>query len=357
MSTVDAQDREVDTGFILSPDELEAHAQAAEDQCDGLVVRGDPKMLSLLEEVVLQGRSDVVTTLQGESGTGKELFAKLVHHTRTPGKPYVTVNMASIEDGLIASELFGHAKGAYTSAIGERVGRFSQAGEGTLFLDEIGDMPPSKQPALLRVLEQGTFSPVGSNKEIKHEATVVCATNKDIHHEQEIGRMREDLYHRLRACLLVIPPFRERARDHQILVVRSLIGRLGKKLRRPSLRIDEAAMGLLLDFPIEGNVRGIEHVIHNAARYAEYKGTECIGAEEMRRALEQERRPQEHSSAEADPLSPLVDKAMEEGLSSVIVPMKRKIALAVLARLEGNRSAAARALGITRMTLINIINE
>lgn len=359
MSTANAQDRGTDTEFILPPDELEKHARDAEQFCGGLVVRGDPRMLKILEEIHLLGDSDAATLLQGESGTGKELFARLVRHVRTPGKPYVVVNMAGIEDGLIASELFGHVRGAFTNAVADRPGRFEQAKDGTIFLDEIGDMPLAKQGMLLRAVEQRTFSPVGGNKEIKHEATIVCATNRDIRVQQEIGKMREDLYHRLRACLLVIPPFRERSQEHQALVVRSLAARLGKSIGRQNLQVADDAMSLLLNFPVDGNVRGLEHIIHAAARYTEYKGKDEIGKDEMARALERAPRREGTSAAHADGemLSSMIDYAERMGYRKTIDALGRKIAECVLDRHGGNASAAAFALRITRSTLRNVVSR
>ncbi|MDO8469225.1 MAG: sigma 54-interacting transcriptional regulator [Candidatus Peribacter sp.] len=351
-----ALERQDDAEFILEPEELDACVRAAEEQC-GLVVRGDPGMVRVLEELVLQRRSHAITTLVGEPGVGKEKFARFVHFLRNSGGPFVDVNMAGISEHLFESELFGHAKGAFTSANGERMGRFEQAGKGTLFLDEVGDMPYDRQGLLLRAFEQRTFSRVGDNRQLTLDATIVCATNADIHHAVSIGRMRRDLHDRLCSCVVVIPPFQERAHDHRVHLMRYLAHKIGMECGCTGLEIEPEAMQMFLEHPVGGNVRGIENVLRRVGGYVSHRQQSRIGKPLMRRALEEVRKAEDTSFMHTDLRTQLIRQAMDHGLSAAIEPLKGQIVRAVLEHSEGNQSRTAKILGISRQFLRRLLAD
>ncbi|WP_457572679.1 sigma-54-dependent transcriptional regulator [Desulfolithobacter sp.] len=216
----------------------------------------------LIEKVAPTPSSVLIT---GESGTGKELVARAIHNL-SPRKdmPFVSVNCAALASNLLESELFGHEKGAFTDAITMRKGRFELADGGTLFLDEIGEMPPSLQAKLLRVLQEKSFERVGGSTTLEVDVRILAATNKDLKDEVEKGNFREDLYYRLNVIHIHLPPLRERVDDIPELVSHFLkknAARLGKK----RLDISPEALRLLVSLPWEGNVRELENTIERAA--------------------------------------------------------------------------------------------
>jgi len=353
MSTLDDDTRQTGSDSLLDPQEFARYAQMAEERC-GLVVRGDGAMMRVLEELILQGRSDAIVTLIGEPGVGKEGFARFIHHSSPrEADPFVAVNMAGISEHLFESELFGHARGSFTSANGDRTGRFEEAGRGTLFLDEIGDMPYGNQGLLLRALSrQRTYSRVGENRVQSVRAKIVCATNADIHHMVRIGRMRQDLHDRLCECVVVLPPFRQRSPEHQQHVIEHLVRRVGGELSCDQLRLSSGAMQLLRGHPLDGNVRGVENVIRRAGNYAVALRQSCIEESHMRRALEETERSQEAPSRD---VSEWVRLALEVGLHSVLEEMKQRVISQVVVAMAGNIGQAARVLRVDRKTLCNYL--
>jgi len=197
----------------------------------------------------------------GESGTGKELFAKAIHYNsgRREG-PFIPVNCAAIPGELLESELFGHEKGAFTSAIRTRIGRFELASGGTIFLDEIGDMSPHLQSKLLRVLQERQFERIGGVKTIKIDIRVIAATHQDLRKGVDEGRFREDLYYRLNVIPIEIPPLRERRQDIPLLV-HHFLSQLNKDKKRKIQGIDPEVMDRLLQYHWPGNVRELENMI------------------------------------------------------------------------------------------------
>ena len=205
--------------------------------------------------------SDARVLITGENGTGKELVARWLHEkSHRSDAPFVEVNCAAIPSELIESELFGHEKGAFTSAIKQRKGKFEQANGGTLFMDEIGDMSLSAQAKVLRALQESKISRVGSDKDVMVDVRVVAATNKDIKAEIEKGNFREDLYHRLSVILIKVPPLRERVSDIPELV-ESFIANISKQLNIKPKPIDAQAMQSLCRMPWSGNIRELRNVV------------------------------------------------------------------------------------------------
>lgn len=213
-------------------------------------------------------RSDAPVLIAGESGTGKELVAKAVHeYSPRRQKEMITINCGAIPENLLESELFGHEKGSFTGAIARRAGRFEQADGGTLFLDEIGDMPLSIQVKLLRVLQDGSFSRVGSNETITTDVRIIAATHKKLSEEVAAGRFREDLYYRLNVVEIPIPPLRERREDIPLLA-EFFLQRITRKNGMASIRLSAEAINALQAHHWPGNVRELENTIARACALA-----------------------------------------------------------------------------------------
>lgn len=213
-------------------------------------------------------RSDAPVLIAGESGTGKELVAKAVHeYSPRHHKEMITINCGAIPENLLESELFGHEKGSFTGAIARRAGRFEQADGGTLFLDEIGDMPLSIQVKLLRVLQDGSFSRVGSNENLTTDVRIIAATHKNLAEEVAAGRFREDLYYRLNVVEIRIPALRERIEDIPLLA-EFFLQRITRKNGMARIRLTAEAVNLLQSHSWPGNVRELENTIARACALA-----------------------------------------------------------------------------------------
>jgi DNA-binding NtrC family response regulator len=213
-------------------------------------------------------RSDAPVLIAGESGTGKELVAKAVHeYSPRRQREMITINCGAIPENLLESELFGHEKGSFTGAIARRAGRFEQADGGTLFLDEIGDMPLTIQVKLLRVLQDGTFSRVGSNETITTDVRIIAATHKNLTDEVAAGRFREDLYYRLNVVEIRIPPLRERLEDIPLLA-EFFLQRITRKNGMARVRLSAEAVNALQSHSWPGNVRELENTMARACALA-----------------------------------------------------------------------------------------
>ena len=291
-------------------------------------------MLELFETIRQVGPLDVPVLIQGESGTGKELVANALHERsrRTDGL-LVPVNCGALPDGLLESELFGHVKGAFTGAVRDKRGRFQLADRGTIFLDEIGELSPQMQVKFLRVLQNGTFERVGDENTVEVNARVICATNRDLESEVEAGRFRADLFYRLCVVPITVPPLRVRKDD-----IANLAEYFLKKASREADRlhpgIAEEAIETLKMHHWPGNVRELE----NAIRYAAIKSQ---GLPILSKHLP----PQVSACAPAKP-SPTRNRKLDEEIV--------KDALEVT---KGNKSEAARHLGVSRATLYRFLNE
>lgn len=213
-----------------------------------------------LDRVRMVAATEITVLVQGESGVGKELFAQAIHETsRRRHKPLLIMNCGAIPEGLIESELFGAEKGAYTGAVERRIGYFEEADGGSIFLDEIGEMPLTAQVRLLRVLETGEFSRVGSTNILKSDVRVIAATNKDLAREVEAGRFREDLYYRLSTVILNVPPLRDR-REDILPIFEHFQYRFGQRYNSSPPDLDYSAKELLLRYRWPGNIRELRNV-------------------------------------------------------------------------------------------------
>jgi len=303
----------------------------------------NPSMLSvyqLIEKVAPTPSSVLVT---GESGTGKELVARAIHNLSPRREaPFISVNCAALTDTLLESELFGHEKGAFTDAISMRKGRFELADGGTLFLDEIGEMPPSLQAKLLRVLQERAFERVGGNTTLTIDVRILTATNRELKDEVDKKKFREDLYYRLNVIHIHLPPLRERVDDIPALVTHFL-HKNAKRLGKEQLTISPEALRLLVGLPWEGNVRELENTIERAAILC---SNDRIDAEDVQ-PDSTELRSQEWSSG-LD-LAQFVPEELK--LSDVLNGIEEKLVRQALENADNIQARAAEHLGITKSLL------
>ena len=223
-------------------------------------------MLDIVKKVA---KSNTTVLIRGETGTGKELIAGAIHHNslRT-SRNFVKVNCAALQENLLESELFGHEKGAFTGADKQRIGRFEQADGGTLFLDEIGDMSPSTQAKILRVLQEHEFERLGGTRTLRVDVRLIAATNRDLPAMVQAGQFREDLYYRLNVVSIEMPPLRER-KDDIVPLASSFIRRFSGELKKKIDGLDPDAQKLLMRYNWPGNIRELENTIERAMLLAE----------------------------------------------------------------------------------------
>jgi DNA-binding NtrC family response regulator len=309
---------------------------------DDLDLLGESSSMRALRATLVKVAPTMSTVLlQGETGTGKELAARALHRAsnRASG-PFVVVNSAALPENLIESELFGHEKGAFTGATAQKPGRAELAHGGTLFLDEIGELPAVLQPKLLRLLQERELVRVGGTDAIQVDVRFVCATHRDLGQMVKAGTFREDLFYRLSVVPIDLPPLRERASDIPILVQAFLADIARKNGKR--LRFDDGALGKLSAQPYPGNVRELLHVIERIVVLAE--GAVVLESD-VAAALTM-------GSGTAEASSPgslnLADRRSDA---------ERAAIQEALVRAKGNRSLAARLLGVSRRTLYNKLEE
>jgi DNA-binding NtrC family response regulator len=229
------------------------------------IVGEHPSMADAGSMIQRVAATDSTVLLLGESGTGKEVFARAVHHLSSRAKlPFVAVNCAAIPEGLVENELFGHERGAYTGAGARKIGKLELAHRGTLFLDEIGELPLAIQSKLLRVLEERRFERVGGTQEIEVDVRILTATNKDLATAVAEKQFREDLYFRISAVPITIPPLRDRG-DDVLLLAEHFLERFRREFRKPGLQFTEGARGRLQSYAWPGNVRELQNAIERAA--------------------------------------------------------------------------------------------
>jgi DNA-binding NtrC family response regulator len=228
------------------------------------IVGTSPKMQEVLRVAAAVAPTDATVLIYGETGTGKEILARSIHYQspRAHG-PFVAINCGAIPETLLETELFGHEKGAFTSAVGSRVGKFEAADGGTIFLDEVGDMSPAMQVKLLRVLQERTFERVGSNKPVRVDVRVIAATNKDLRQAIRDGRFREDLFYRLSVVPIELPPLRERVEDIPLLA-QHFLEKYRQKYGKAVTGFTPQAVRKMRRYPWPGNVRELEFAVERA---------------------------------------------------------------------------------------------
>jgi two-component system response regulator AtoC len=324
------------------------------------IVGASPRMRRIFRLVAKVAPTDSTVLLLGESGTGKELLARSIHlQSRRATGPFVPVNVAAIPDTLIESELFGYARGAFTGAQQDRQGLIEEADHGTLFLDEIGDMPLSTQVKLLRTLESSEVRRLGDNANRIVDLRVVAATHRDLEEEVRSGRFREDLYYRLRVVQIDVPPLRDRTEDVGLLASYFLT-RISERQGRVGLRFTPETVATLERYHYPGNVRELENAIEHAVTLSDgdtiapadlpiafrtarllTSGVDLPGATPARRATDR----------------PAATAADAERDGWTLADVEKDHILRVLRRHQGNASAAARQLGISRTTLWRKLRE
>jgi Nif-specific regulatory protein len=249
---------------MSSEDAFAAYGIEAADIESGAVLGRSPAMRDVFRYVQRYARSDLNVMIRGESGAGKEVVARLLHlYSDRAGRPFVALNCAALSETMLESELFGHERGAFTGAVRCHRGRFERAADGMLFLDEIGDISPSFQAKLLRVLQEGEFERVGGTERIRTGARVIAATNSDLEDAVRRGRFRLDLYFRLNVATVYVPPLRERPDDIRLLAHRIVLKR--SALRERIKGLSPAALDRLAACRWPGNVRELENCILRAA--------------------------------------------------------------------------------------------
>jgi DNA-binding NtrC family response regulator len=288
--------------------------------------------------------TDSTLLITGESGTGKELVAKTIHYNSSRAKkPFVPINCAAIPKDILESELFGHEKGAFTGAINTRIGRFEIANHGTLFLDEIGELAPSLQVKLLRVLQEKEFERVGGIKTIKVDVRIIAATNKDLEKAVRDGTFREDLYYRLNVIPLHLPPLRKMKEDIPLLVDH-FIHEISKRKRRNPPKISKEAMDCFLNYKWPGNVRELENLME---RLVILKEGDVVTPEDLPDRL----RDNLHAP---QPMPATTHILSKEGidLNLMLDEIENSMIIQALQMSKGVKSKAASLLGLNRTTLI-----
>jgi DNA-binding NtrC family response regulator len=305
---------------------------------DSMIGKAKPmqELYSMLDKIK---NSESTVLVQGENGTGKELIARAIHFNSSRKEtPFVTVNCSAFNENLLDSELFGHVKGSFTGAIKDKKGLFEAADKGTLFLDEIGDMSPTMQVKLLRVLQEGTLTPVGGTDQRKVDVRVVAATNKDLKEMVEMGTFREDLYYRINVINLVVPPLRDRKEDIPILVDH-FIARGCKEKQLPMKTLAKRALEKIFDYTWPGNIRELENEME---RLIVLSGEEArIGADLLSQRI---RDHGEHSKVQGVRVAGKFKDALEE--------LEKTMIKEGLRRTNWNKSRLAKELGISRAGLI-----
>ena len=293
-------------------------------------------MVELLSLVDQLADTSATILIQGETGTGKELIARALHDNGPRAeRPFIVQNCGALPEDLLASELFGHTKGAFTGAIADKRGRFEEADGGTIFLDEIGEMPKAMQVYLLRVLQDGEITRIGESVARHVDVRVLSATNRDLKAEVEAGRFREDLYYRIKVVQLDVPPLRERSDDIPLLA-NAFLERYASAQKKEVPGIGEEAMGSLVAYAYPGNVRELQNVIERVVSL--YRGAGPIESKDLP--------PEFTSQAEMD----LTSEDDERSMSDIVEDVKQRLIRKALDT-SSTKVEAAKKLGITHQSL------
>ncbi len=303
------------------------------------IVGSSPALRRVLDVATQAAPSSATVLVLGESGTGKELVARFIHdHSSRSRAPFVAVNCSAIPETILEGELFGHERGAFTGALARREGRFAKAAGGTLFLDEIGELSPSVQVKLLRVLQEGEYEPVGGDT-VRADVRIVAATNKDLRAEVAAGRFREDLFYRLNVIAITAPPLRARREDVPLLVDHFL-GVYCAKNNRARLEAPRDVLQLLVDYSWPGNVRELENVIERAVVLCR---SDRLTADDL---------PDHIRHAEGGEPSTLTFS-----VGTPLDEVERRLIRETLRHAKGDKSVAAQLLGISTRTIYRKLGE
>jgi two-component system response regulator HydG len=306
------------------------------------LVGESPAMQQTYDLIERVAPAEATVLLTGESGTGKEVVARAIHdQSHRRGGPFVAINCAAMPEALLESELFGHARGAFTDAKTAEVGLFGKANRGTIFLDEIGDMPAGLQPKLLRVLQERTIRPVGEREELRVDVRVLAATNRDLELAIEEGRFRQDLYYRINVVHIPLPPLRARAGD-VLPLAQHFLTHFAARSEKTITGIAPPAAAKLLAYPWPGNVRELQNSMERAVALTRF---EQIGVDDLPDKI-REYRPS-HVLVVGDNPAELVP--LEE--------VERRYVTRVMEVVHGNKTAAARILGIERKRLYRMLER
>ncbi|MGH6647889.1 nitric oxide reductase transcriptional regulator NorR [Aquabacterium sp.] len=304
----------------------------------------------LLRDIDIVAPSDLTVLVLGETGVGKELVAQQLHaQSGRRERPLIQLNCAALPDTLADSELFGHKRGAFTGAVQDRVGKFELADGGTLFLDEVGELSPTVQAKLLRVLQSGELQRPGSDKALRVDVRVIAATNRDLKQEVSQGRFRVDLYHRLSVYPLHVPPLRERGRD-VLTLAGGFLEENQHRLGARNLRLSPQAKAALLAYDWPGNVRELEHLVNRAALRAlseQGRGARWVAIEAAHLGLDVQAMAAEGSAAKPDDSTGWM-APIGESLRAATDAFQRRWIVAALKRHGGAMAAAAREAGMDR---------
>jgi two-component system response regulator FlrC len=338
-------DEAVKKGLASVPSAAEKSASPIKGRMTAMrtILTNDPGMLKLLKMTEVVASSDATIFLEGESGTGKEVFARFIHeHSPRAHRPFIAINCAAVPENLLESELFGHEKGAFTGALIRKPGKFELAHTGTILLDEVSEMHLSLQAKLLRVLQEKEVDSVGGREPIPLDIRVIATTNRPILKEVEEGRFREDLYYRLNVFPLHIPPLRDRITDIPLLA-EYFIKKIAARNHQEPVKLSSEALSQLLARPWKGNVRELENAMERA----------CLLA-----SLDKVILPEHLGFTEPMKKEPVVHNGSANGAEKMTLwEVERDLILDTLEKMGGNRTHAAKRLGISIRTMRNKLKE
>ncbi|MDY0287510.1 MAG: sigma-54 dependent transcriptional regulator [Sphaerochaeta sp.] len=324
---------------------VESESRSTNSDDKQIFVGESPSIRKIKDLITRIADTNSTVLITGESGTGKEVVARDIHASSpVQGGPFVAINIGGVPENLLESELFGYEKGAFTGAAARKTGMFELASGGTLFLDEIGDMPLSLQVKILRVLQDKRITRLGGTDPMPINARIIAATNKDVEHLVREGKFREDLFYRLNVVRITIPPLRERREDIPLLAA-GILKRFNRQMGNKISGFTTEALSMLCNHDFFGNVRELENILERAVIFS---NTSEIHVEDLdlrgsvsMRAHEKEKE----------------DAKMDESEGKSLKDVEMDAIIRALHRWEGNRTRAAKELGISRRTLINKIAE
>lgn len=359
----DLVERAFDTRRLMQSPVHMQEASVPSSEKGELLVGRSVSMLDVYKKIGRVAPQDVAVLILGESGTGKELIARAIyHHSARRNNCFMAINCAALSDTLLESELFGHEKGAFTGADRRHIGKFEQCNGGTIFLDEIGDMSPSTQSKVLRLLQEQKFERVGGSETIQTDVRIISATNRDLEQMIEDGEFRLDLYHRLNTFQINLPPLRERGEDVRLLL-EHFLARFNKALNKQISGISDDAVKLLMEYPWPGNIRELQAMLRKAMLMAmgPVLVPEFFPAELRENSTAPVSSPgRQETQSDSDFqhfMRELEASESTDMYAEALEWMERHLLTRILTATEGNQSKAAEKLGITRGSLRNKIRS